>query len=229
MDTEREFTDICIYEPRLQRDIMCLYTGYRGIIIQYFNTKDKLILTPENQIFSKYALPGHYMAISKLSLNIPNDHMIVGIGYDTGDIQLSITGSKKIKEKTINSALREVREELGLILDRKHLNYLCTQEKSSYNKPGRTVHYSVDIDALDGLVMLQENIGIIDSIDDEEEDDYSKKVSVIIHGSHQKLSKLIANAKPTDTSEVITFYSLVPLDVALRVIFHIDNKEYMFQ
>lgn len=201
--------------PVYKKVFVCLRTFY-PLIFRYL-TENQLPTIIETQLFSRFCLPNDNMAMS----TIPKDHVVLGLGYNLGDIQLRISGSRKEGEQTIMTALREIREETGLIVSRKNLQFICTSKKQKNGRPCSVTHYSLNVDDCDDLEFAD------DYLASENTDDASKKVSIIVHGSakSQTLSKVVVMAKPTDPNEMITFYALVPLPIALFVTGKIDVSD----
>ena len=201
--------------PIYKKVFVCLRTFY-PLIFRYL-TENQLPIIIETQLFSRFCLPNDNVAMS----TIPKDHVVLGLGYNLGDIQLRISGSRKEREQTIEAALREIREETGLIVSRKNLKFICTAKKEKHGRPCTVTHYSLNVDECDNLEFADEFIEI------DNEDDASKKVSIIVHGSAKSktLSKVVAIAKPTDPNEMITFYALVPSPIALFVTGKIDVSD----
>ena len=233
-----------VYSPRLKRDTLCFRTRFRGISIcklvlfkRQESVGQKTILTirhtkkrgpisiVETQLFSGFSLPDACIAFRA----IPAHHIILCPGYDLGDMQMCVTGSiKRYKispdseweyEDPIDAAVRELHEELGLIVDRDTIRLLCVGErvKNRNNMECIATHFSLDMDKCQSA-----EITVRPPRSDGK--DFSKqKISVIVHASLPVMRDLITRVGPTDPRETITHLALVPVAVAIIVSSHVEN------
>ena len=248
MDLVREvptFDIEWVYSPRLKKDTLCFRARFRGIsicnlvlfkrresvgqktILSIRHTKERgPIIIAETQLFSGFSLPSAGIAFRA----IPANHVLLCPGYDLGDMQMCVTGSiKRYKrspesdewtyEDPIDAAIRELHEELGLIVDHDDIKLLCVGErvKDRRHTECTATHFSLDMDKCQSAeitVRPPRSNG----------KDFSKqKVSVIVHASLPVMRDLITRVGPTDPKETITHLAIVPVAIALIVSSHVEN------
>jgi len=174
------------------------------------------IVPMETQLFSTFCLPGSDVA----ARGIPRVCMILALGYSLEDKQLCVTGSCKVGETPEQAAVREILEETGMVVSAKALRSLHTgYRKKTKHRWGCTAHhFALDVDVLGTDVAIDTEMSTPTG-----KDDASTKVSVIIHGSRETLMALLTRIGPTDSTEAIAYFAIVPYDTMELVVAKITD------
>ncbi|ARF09553.1 NUDIX hydrolase [Indivirus ILV1] len=197
-----------LYPQINKKGFLCFAAAFTGIVMK---TIVGLMHECRKQLFSNFYLVGIISALEK----IPKESCLLYIGYTPGDMQIGVTGSCQIGESPKQAAVREIKEELGvniLPVDLKE----CSFEKM---KRGYCTVYSLCIDNC-AFTQLR-----CSELKKSGYDNKQNKIAVIIYGSNEKVKKLIEIAKPTDSTEKISYYASVPQPCALNVTSIIKNTK----
>lgn len=217
MELEEPFELEKVRCPASGKLYQCVRTFFPCVIFRYFAENQPAFLLAPKQLFSRFTLPNDHVAMS----TVPRDHMILGIGYSLGDIQLRVSGSRKQGEKTLPAALRELREEFGLVVSREDLQFVCTAAREKTKKKNACIvtHYCLNVDTCGQVKIADEHVAV------EEKDDRSRKVSIIVHGSVLNIARLMTVARPLDPDEEISFFALIPSVNALLITAQLDISD----
>lgn len=206
---------------RPKKKYLCYETKFDGVVYcQLVFDDDRRIVGREDvvpmptQLFSTYCLPGSEIAMGFI---LP-DRMILAIGYSLKDKQFSVTGSCTFGETHEDAAVREILEEIGLSVTTDELHLLHTSKKTRYRQACTATHFALDVDALGDDMAISTTLH-----EPEGKPDPSNKVSVIVHGSYKAMTALLAKIGPTDTTETISFFAIVPYDAIELIVAKITD------
>lgn len=159
------------------------------------------------QVFSRYYLTGMNSAIQ----DIPEESHILCIGYTIGDMQFTVTGSCYENETVQGAAMREVYEELGVYIDPTYLQLHSHGQLEKKKRVFSTIYLlCVDNCEMKPIQEMPNFQGL--------KEDKSRKVSIMIYGSRERLRKLMEMAYPMKSDEEITYYGSVPhVDACLLI------------
>lgn len=173
------------------------------LFIKYLNYP--FIVEQQIGIISSYVLPGVYDVISNLKKKNPNDYILC-IGYNTKpkDFQIGLTGSVKFKENHKTAAMREAVEEACIISDK--FEYI---KGVSFGKNRRSYVYNVQ-------ARLCKTVNDISK--DQENDNVQQKVTVLIYGSLEDITRIM-NQSPLESNnkEKIGYYAAVKILSAFKI------------
>ena len=168
-------------------------------------------------IMSSYVLPGMIPTIE--AVDSIGDQWVMCVGYcerDGGDAQVGITGSKKGRETSVATGVREVREEAGLDVDPRALNEVA--HARAYGK----TFTSFRVKSTDVTVPMRFQARNCDR------DDKRVKSQVLIHGPHDQMChlaesgarELLRAANPDN----IAYILIISASVALSVAHHMEQQ-----
>lgn len=188
----------------------CWCASYVGVSI--CECRDRVVVQLKVQVFSNAVLPGTDGVLSALVPTADVGRMaVLGIRYSCGDIQVVVTGKcKKVERFPMEGALREIEEETGIMVYDEKFS-ICHQDDTTY-------HFSLYLSAVPKISTNRTRTT-------KKGDDKRRKVSTVIYGPTEVIESLIRVARPTDTSEDITGFAVVPLSIALRVTTHIVGDD----
>jgi hypothetical protein len=174
--------------------------------------RERVVVGLKIQVFSKWILPGTDNVLSRLvPMSEVGNMAVLGLGYASGDIQVVVTGKcKKMEKFPVEGALREVEEETGIVVRDEKFN-LCHQMENTH-------HFSLylsEVPKISSAKIQSAKMG----------DDKRRRVSTVIYGPTDVIESLVQVACPTDVSEKITHFAVVPLSVAIRVTMHIVGDD----
>lgn len=133
---------------------------------------------------SRFLLPGIWSALG----SVPLQDSILCVGYKEGDVQIGVTGKRKlIGEGCMSAAEREVREELSI-----HPSKLMN-EGEFFHHDFTTRWYTVQ--AKDCLPLPSLKSAEKTDVLTEVPDDQSERIGVFVHGSSAQLQTLLLSRR----------------------------------
>lgn len=174
------------------------------------------IVEQEIGMISNYLLPGVMDVIDNLQITYPNDYILC-IGYSTQfkDFQIGLTGSVKFNEHHKTAAIRETLEEVGFISDEfklvRQLNFGNNKKSHIYNVPAKSLWK-------------------INCVPNFKDDDNNKKVTVLIHGSLEEISRIMEESPlQFNNDEKISYFAAIKMTFAFEICCKIHNYKSKFK
>ena len=177
------------------------YAGYDDIFVCSCMGKTRIVQRLRIQYFSSSMSPGTCNVLKGLVAKGLGETYVLAIRYTDGDVELCIGGRIEKGEASGKAAVRELREETGIKTSEKMLELLQDSKK----------------DPIYGLCLTKKpDISDI-LVTPKSGPKTGCRVSTIVYGSKELITSMIQVARPTDTTEQIMGYVMVPLCLAASV------------
>lgn len=187
------------------------YTNDSKIYVKYINN---VVGTINNSVLiSWYYLFGQNKAIKKMKNKERKtfDSYMLCIGYNEGDIQLGLTGGVLNNESHLDCVQRELYEETMLCCNQNDIVKIYQKNETSF--------YSLSIEKC-FIKEFDEN-----NVYEKSNEKVTKRSLLYLHGPYDIMKKFVNNMKVMYSSECITHYTLLPIQIAKEITQHLANRQ----